>query len=252
MPSPLESLAYRDRPIADRLRQLSDSDPDVRGEAISTLADAAAGLSVLLRDLAAAVRTVDHPASRVAMLTALGRVGAQTQAAVAAVHANVKDVVLSDPTEDVRTAGVQALTVLGPRAKSEVHALVASLRDELADIRAGAARMLGERGTDAREAVSALIPLSQYDPDPRVRVEGAAALWRIDRHPGRVIPTLIESLGVADELVRWVAADCLGDIGPDALAAAPALRAALAKPYRAGLIRVGLQLALERIVLSVD
>jgi HEAT repeat protein len=245
--SPIDSVAVRWRPVADWLGRLTSTDPAVRREAVEALSDASTGLADLLRRLGGAVGTPAEPADRAALIAALGRAGAQTQSAVAAVHAYVKAAVLTDPTEAVRSAGLNALAVLGPRAKTEVPALVAALKDELADVRAEAARTLGGLGPDARDAIPALIPVTEYDPNPRVRVEAAAALWRIDHHPGKVVPTCVAALASVDEVVRWVAADCLGEIGPDARAAVPALSAAYAMPARAGLVRVGIRLALERI-----
>jgi HEAT repeat protein len=229
------------------LGQLASADPATRCEAVEALSDAAAGLTDLLRRLGGTAGTLAEPADRAAMLTALGRAGAQAQAAVAAVHDRVKTVVLIDPSEEVRSAGLHALALLGPRARTEVPALAAALQDELVDVRAEAARTLGGLGADARDAIPALIPLTGYDPDPRVRVEAAAALWRIDHHPAKVVPTCIAALADADEAVRFVAADCLGEIGPDARAAVPALLAAYTMPARAGLVRVAVRLALERI-----
>jgi HEAT repeat protein len=86
-----------------------------------------------------------------------------------------------------------------------------------------------------------------YDPDPRVRLEAAVALWRIDRSAGKVVPTLIKALRAEDELLRWIAADCLGDIGPEAADAVPTLLAALRENFKLGMIRLGVALALQRI-----
>ena len=247
MAPPIDSLAIRGRFVADWLGQLAAADPAARHVAIDALSKTVTELAGLLRRLGAVLDALTDQAERAALLTALGRAGAQAQSAAAAVHAYVKSAVLTDPTEAVRSAGLNALAVLGPRAKTEVPALVAALKDELADVRAGAARALGEQGPDARDAIPALIPLTEYDSDPRVRVEAAVALWRIDHHAGKVVPTCVAALASADEVVRWVAADCLGEIGSDARAAVPALLAAHTMPARAGLVRVGIRLALERI-----
>jgi HEAT repeat protein len=245
--SPDHHVAYRGRTASDWFEQSCCDDAAARREAIDALTETVTALAALLRRLGGAVRSSTEPAERAVLLAALGRVGAQAQAAVAAVHALVKTEVLTDATEEVRSAGLHALTLLGPRARTEIPALLASLRDELADVRMAAARSLGESGPDARDAIPALIPLTQYDTDPRVRAEAAAALWRIDRRPTRILPSLIAVLGEPDEVARWVAADCLGEIGPDAGSAVPALLAAHALPYRTGLIRVSIRLALERI-----
>ena len=62
-----------------------------------------------------------------------------------------------------------------------------------------------------------------------------------------VVPALARALGDANELVCWIAADCLGQIGPAAREAVPALRQALRRDFRLSLIRTGVLLALEHI-----
>ncbi len=46
---------------------------------------------------------------------------------------------------------------------------------------------------------------------------------------------------------RWIAADCLGEIGPEAREAIPALQQVLAGPLRSRMIRMSIALALQRI-----
>jgi hypothetical protein len=48
-------------------------------------------------------------------------------------------------------------------------------------------------------------------------------------------------------MIIWIAADCLGQIGPEARDAVPELQRALRRPYKIGLIRKGVALALQRI-----
>src|SRR5262249_17140181 len=114
-------------------------------------------------------------------------------------------------------------------------------------MRANAANALGQLGTEARDAVAALTTASLRDPDLRVRLEAAVALWRIDKRVGRPLPVLIEALKAEDEALRWGAADCPGDMGPEARDAVPALVEALRSPIKARLVRMSLGLALERI-----
>jgi len=73
------------------------------------------------------------------------------------------------------------------------------------------------------------------------------ALWKIDRKGPLVVPALVRALGDANELICWIAADCLGQIGPEAREAVPALRQALRRDFRISLIKAGVNLALERI-----
>jgi HEAT repeat protein len=237
----LDALTYAGRPVAEWLKRIDHADSS------SAVVAAVHSLADLLTGFAAAVAATGDPSARAAGIADLGRAGTHVQGAVAAVRETIQKLLRADPAEEVRTAAVQALILLGAVVKTDVPLLVATLRDESAEIRAGAARSLGAIGPDAQSAAAVLIPMTQYDPDPRTRVEAAAALWRIDRRPGRVLVPLTNALADPDELVRWVAADCLREMGPDAAAAVPALEAALTLPYRTGLIRTSVELALDRI-----
>jgi hypothetical protein len=48
-------------------------------------------------------------------------------------------------------------------------------------------------------------------------------------------------------LICWIAAECLGQIGPTAREAVPALRQALQREFRFAIVKTGVKLALERI-----
>jgi HEAT repeat protein len=87
-----------------------------------------------------------------------------------------------------------------------------------------------------------------WDEDSAVRVGAALALWKIDRNKAPlVIPALTGALGDANELVCWMAADALGQIGPAAQEAVPSLRQALRRPFKMALVGRGVALALRRI-----
>jgi hypothetical protein len=63
---------------------------------------------------------------------------------------------------------------------------------------------------------------------------------------------LIDALGDGNELVCWIAADALGQIGPDARDAIPALQQALRRPFKMGLVARGVALAIRRIDPQAD
>jgi HEAT repeat protein len=184
---------------------------------------------------------------RVRVLTALGTLGGQAHRALPVLRAALKEAALGDDDESVRTQAAHALLQVGPEPDSEVAGLIDSLRNELEVLRFHAAVALGNFGRDARPAVPALIHTALWDKDPAVRVEAAAALWKIDRKGPLVIPALVEALADDNELVCWMAADYLGQIGPEARDAVPALRRALGRPFKIRLIRKGVALALRRI-----
>jgi len=184
---------------------------------------------------------------RVRVVTALGTLGGQAHRVVPVLRAALKETAVNDNDESVRTHAAHALLEVGPEPDSEVAGLIDSLQNELEILRFHAAIALGNHGRDAQPAVPALIHTALWDQDPAVRVEAAVALWKIDRTGPLVIPVLIKALADDNELICWIAADCLGQIGPEARQAVPALQQALRRPFKIALIRRGVALALERI-----
>jgi HEAT repeat protein len=190
----------------------------------------------------------DHdPSVRSQAATALGDFAGEAHRVLPALHAALKGAALQDADEAVRTAAVRALLQAGPQPASEVAALVDALHEEIDVVRFHAAIALGNLGREARAAVPALTHAHLWDADPAVRVEAAVALWKIDRKGAVVIPALIKALGDDNEMLCWIAADCLGQMGPEAREAVPALRQALLRPFKISLIRKGVTLALQEI-----
>src|SRR5207237_530187 len=102
-------------------------------------------------------------------------------------------------------------------------------------------------------AVPSLLSLLE-DADPDIRVRAVTALGTLAEELRRVLPALRAALGQvalhdgdANDLICWVAAECLGQRGPAARDAAPALRQALRRDFRLALVRTGVRLAVERI-----
>src|SRR5262249_19434764 len=122
-----------------------------------------------------------------------------------------------------------------------------SLQDEIELVRFHAAVALGNLGCAARSAVPALIRTALRDEEPAVRLEAAMALWKIDHKGPLVVPALNKALADDNELICWMAADRLGQIGPEARDAVPALQQALRRPFKIGLIGKAVALALRRI-----
>jgi HEAT repeat protein len=135
----------------------------------------------------------------------------------------------------------------GPQPGTDVAALADALHSEIDVVRFHAAVALGDLGPHGRAAVATLIHASLWDEEPAVRLEAAIALWKIDRKGPLVVHVLTEALGDANELLCWLAAEYLGQIGPEARQAIPALRQALQRDFKLSLTRTGVSLALERI-----
>jgi HEAT repeat protein len=242
---PQAALLPQHPPIVDWLEALGHDSPFERNQDPSIWDQAAPRLAlvpILISLLKDANRDV-----RVRVLTALGNLGEQVHRVMPVLRAALKETALKDDDESVRTHATHALLQVGPEPDSDVAGLTDSLQSELEVLRFHAAAALGSLGRNARLAVPALIRVALRDEDPAVRVEAAAALWKIDRKGPLVIPALIDALADDNELICWIAADCLGQIGPEAQDAVPALRRALLRSFKIGLIRKGVALALQRI-----
>jgi HEAT repeat protein len=133
-----------------------------------------------------------------------------------------------------------------PRPAAQIAALVDALRSKVDIVRFHAVISLGDLGSDGRPASAALIHTSLWDEEPAVRVEAAMALWKIDRKLPLVLHVLVKSLEHANELICWIAAERLGQLGTVAGEAVPALRQALKRDFRISLVKKALLLALER------
>lgn len=184
---------------------------------------------------------------RLRAVTALGDLAAEVRRVFPSLRAALGEVAHHDGDNGVRAEAVRALLRAGPQPDTEVAALVDALHSDLDVIRFHAAIALEDFGPDGGQAVPALIHASLWDEEPAIRVGAALALWKIDGKGPLVLHVLIKALVDANELICWVAVDCLGQMGPAAREAVPALRQALRRDFRLSLIRTGVRLALERI-----
>jgi RNA polymerase sigma factor (sigma-70 family) len=122
-----------------------------------------------------------------------------------------------------RQGAVMALGKIGPEA-APVLALAFADR-EIVNVRLWAAWHLGKMGAKARAQIPALEGALQ-DECGLVRIEAARALWKIDQHRAAV-PALCAALKDKDATTRYRAAEVLGELGPGAKGAVPALVEAL-------------------------
>jgi hypothetical protein len=232
-------------PLADWLEALSHNSPFENGQDMS-IWDQAAPRLALVPVLVSLLKDPDRDV-RIRVARALGNLGGQAHRVLPVIHAALKEAALADHDESVRTQATHALLQVGPEPDSQVAGLIDALRNELEVLRFHAAVALGNLGRAARPAVPALIHTSLWDEDHAVRVEAAVALWKIDRKGPLVIPVLSKALTDDNELICWMAADALGQIGPEAREAVPELQRALQRDFRLSLIKTGVKLALERI-----
>src|SRR5262249_10564766 len=202
----------------------------------------------------ALIRALQDPEKEVrqAAISALGAAGAEAAAAV-------PDLVALLPQDGPR--GLHVVRPLGAIGPAAVPALIRALRGRDADVRSRAAQALRLIGPEARAAAPTLVEVLR-DPEARVRVRAAEALWQVARDPagaallpavrgggdgalGRdaarvlgqmgpaarpAVPALVEALRDADNATGVLVAEVLGRIGPGAAAAVPALAEALREP----------------------
>ena len=157
--------------------------------------------------------------ARVEAILALGDLGEEAKTALPAMFA-----LLKDDAPDVRFFSAMALGKVGVAAVPGVTEL---LHDTNGIVRAAAAQALGRIGPDAGQSAPELKPLIQ-DKNAAVRTEAVRALGRIGKQTS--VPMLIELLRSNITDVREAAFDALGEMGPAAKAALPALTEILRGP----------------------
>lgn len=143
----------------------------------------------------------------------------------------------------VRFRAAEALGRIGADAKPAIPALREALTDDHEDVREAAAEALGKIAPAAKEVAPAL-ERALKDEDKFVRCAAGAALAKLGL-PGKGLPVLIGAMEDILPYPRAVAARMLGEVGPPAKAAIPALKQALKDgPWR---VRKAAAEALEKI-----
>jgi HEAT repeat protein len=172
--------------------------------------------------------------------SALCNMGPAAKDAIPAIRQYVlKKLAAKETGKDTTTSGLYSLSELGPDA---VPLLI-----EMLDVHGGYGRMvaigcLEELGPKAIKAAPALVKLLKHD-DAETRYRAAKVLWKLDKNPA-VVPALVGLLAaeanIVDDIPAWRhskdlksnfaadAAKMLGEIGPDAKEALPALRKVVA------------------------
>jgi HEAT repeat protein len=138
---------------------------------------------------------------------------------------------LHDQDQLVRARSAYCLGLLGPKAKPAVPALTAPLRDGSWVVRREAAHALEATGPEGADAVPALVETLD-DTEPVVRCFAARALWRVSGESEKPVRTLVALVNSPDRTPegssrRLQAIEALGEMGPDAALAIPALISAL-------------------------
>jgi hypothetical protein len=155
------------------------------------------------------------------------------------VHFNFKS------ADQRRGEAILGYDALGPLASVQVLSLSGILtNDPSPDVRQAAAQALAAIGPEARLAASALFHAAK-DTNNVVRDCAFIALARIRPDPHLTVPILVA--GLDDPNLRALAAHALGEYGPEARAAVPALLRMLATNNSASLVRNVAAAALKAI-----
>ena len=133
-----------------------------------------------------------------------------------------------DPEAMVREQSAESLGVVAKGDAAAAAALVRLGSDPEAGVRASALKALGSIGI-VEAKVIAVLEDGLTDASTEVEIEAARALWWLRQDPELIVPVLTEILGGNER--RWQAAYALGDMGPVAAAAVPALAKALAEEH---------------------
>ena len=133
---------------------------------------------------------------------------------------------MSDPDPAIRSAFVTALGAVGPASAKALPGIMQALDDPEASVRHAAAFAIGRIGGEAKAAIP-LLEKKLLEKDLIEQIACAWALVKIDPQreglAGECVEPLLRALRLPDPQARAEAAAALGEIGPAAAAAKPAL-----------------------------
>jgi len=160
---------------------------------------------------------------RMGACLALGHLGAKAKEAVPALES-----ALADKNAGVRAHAAQAIWRIDRRRAADIVPVLAeALKDDDRGVRIGAVVTLGQIGKEARRAAPALRSLLA-DEDAQLRIKAALALYQVDpSEAASVSKALVGAFGSKDLPIQAEAAAGLGELGPNAKDAVPALGKAL-------------------------
>lgn len=220
----------------------------LRDESAYVRYDAATDLAAIGPDAEAAVPTLTELLRdeyvKVVAANAIWRIAADSEKVLP-----VLVEALNSQDKEQRRHAIYCLGLLGPRAKNALAALIDAVKDRDPVVRSRALEAIGKIGPEAEIAMADLEQVLS-DGDAHSRILAAGAIWQISAKRESVFRVLVHSLrnGEPDS---WLAAQYLGDMGPEARDAVPVLEDALRgnlipSAYR-DLVRVHAASALWRI-----
>lgn len=226
------SLAALVRPL------LADRDHFVRRAAIEALSTVGPAAEAAVKDLEAVATSDAMQLLRVLARAALIRVDGASDERVRALAAMLEPTVKwrdpSDKEFDPETHlaprfAAMHLRKLKGKAGVAVPELVAALKNADSGVRVNAAAALGPVGAfNTPQSIASLIDILENDRDRDARIAAAGALGEIGPKAKAAIPALRSALKGDGKAGWWVAADALGKIGSAEVV--PALMEGLASP----------------------
>lgn len=142
----------------------------------------------------------------------------------------LQNAVLHDDDHNVRWNAMRPLAAVDPEGTIAIPVLVAALKDRDPLLRRFAAMALGTLGPKAKESESLLLARLK-DSDIGSRIAAAGALWKVCGNAKDAVPVLIQVLEQEATIAHLWAADEVAEIGADAKDAVSALRKSMAKSH---------------------
>jgi HEAT repeat protein len=227
--------------VPSLIRGLNDPELSIPQQSCRTLAAIGPAAREAVPALADAVRGHKDIFARAGAALALGRIGPGAAEAVEALVGALG----KDQYVEVRLHAAWALGEIGQKPEVVVPALTRLLDDGEWSIRLYAAEALGKFGPRAQPAVAALVREMAHRAQGWAWLAAAQALWRIDHRTDETVPVLAAAFETGDDAGKVIAATTLGEMGPAAREAAPALRKALRDED--ALVRIEAAAALARV-----
>ena len=216
----LGRISTSDETIDVLIDTLGDQSNNMRRFVASALGEAGKNVDRVRAALSDAL-SKERESARIEMAGALVLTGGDPETPV---HL-LSDILQTSTKPMEKTWALYQIIRIGPAAKPLIPVLMPLLKSEDRSDRSYAAQAMGRIGEPAIGAVPELKAMLN-DPTAGNRVMAAQALWRITRDPDSV-GLLQRELRDRDDSAGAAAAEALAQIGPDAIAAVPALQEAL-------------------------
>jgi HEAT repeat protein len=207
------------------LEAFKSKDAEVRKKAIDSLAEMARGVADAVPALTDRLLNDDDARVRAGFAAALGNLGPQARSAYPA----LLHVQMNDGDASVQAAAAAALEKIGKPSSSDVPFLVKGLQDKRVGYRASVAQTLSWVCMPENKASAPLLKDAlSGEPDQRVQLYIAQALWAVNRQPHEVLHVFQQALHFReDPAIRAGAAMALSHLGQEAKLARADLRQAL-------------------------